>query len=45
MTIPAVANVLGIVPRVAERYVRNLKKEGKLKRNGSRKTGFWQVIC
>ena len=44
MTIPAVANVLGIVPRVAERYVRNLKKEGKLKRNGSRKTGFWQVV-
>ena len=44
MTIPEVANILGIVPRVAERYIRNLKNEGKIQRIGSRKTGFWQVI-
>ena len=45
MTISAAANVLGIVPRVAERYIRTLKNEGKLKRVGSRKKAFWQVIC
>ena len=44
MTIPEVANVLGIVPRVAERYIKKLRDEGKLKRIGSRKTGFWQVM-
>jgi len=38
MTISAAANVLGIVPRVAERYIRNLKNEGKQKQVGSSKT-------
>ena len=44
MTIPDVANVLGIAPRVAERYIKKLRDDGKLKRIGSRKTGFWQVM-
>ena len=34
---------IGVVPRVVERYIAELKQEGSIEREGSPKFGFWKV--
>ncbi|OQX94314.1 AAA family ATPase, partial [candidate division KSB1 bacterium 4572_119] len=44
ITIPEISEMLGITERSAQRNMHNLQKDGKIKRIGSRKTGYWQII-
>ena len=43
-TITGLSAVLGMPQRSAERLVANLKKDGKLIRNGSPRAGSWKVV-
>ncbi|MDP4712286.1 MAG: HTH domain-containing protein [Saprospiraceae bacterium] len=44
ITIPELAEKLGVTTRAIEKQIANLKKEGKLERQGPDKGGFWKVI-
>ena len=43
ITIAKLSKALGITKRSIEIFLINLKKEGLIKRVGSRKTGYWQI--
>jgi len=43
ITIPELANLVGVTQRSVERHLRKLQQEGALKRIGGRKLGYWEV--
>ncbi len=43
ITIPELADIVGVTPRSVERHIRKLQQEGTLKRVGGRKHGHWEV--
>ncbi|MGN0803921.1 MAG: hypothetical protein ACI4QI_06055 [Candidatus Coproplasma sp.] len=44
MTMPQMAKKLDVAVRAVERSIKKLKRDGKLKRVGSNKTGYWQIL-
>jgi ATP-dependent DNA helicase RecG len=44
LTIPELSKKLNISTRAVEKHIQALKKAGKLKRMGSRKEGWWEVV-
>ena len=44
ITIPELAEVVGVTRRSVERHLRNLQNKGLLKRVGGRKQGQWEVL-
>ncbi len=44
LTIPELATNLGVSESTVERAIRELKREKRLQRTGSRKNGSWEVI-
>jgi ATP-dependent DNA helicase RecG len=44
MTAPELAEIIGISKRKIEQNVASLKKSGRLRRIGPRKTGHWEVV-
>jgi len=44
LTIPELSKKLNISTRSVEKQIRTLKVSGKLKRMGSRKDGWWEVL-
>jgi ATP-dependent DNA helicase RecG len=44
MTIPELAEELGITTRGVEKQIMNLRREGRLRRIGPAKGGYWEVI-
>lgn len=44
VTIPELARSIGITERSVQRNIRNLQRDGFLRRVGGRKEGYWQVI-
>jgi len=44
LTIPELSKILNISTRAVEKQIHALKKAGKLKRMGSRKRGWWEVV-
>ena len=44
ITTPELAKLIEITERSVERNIKKLRKQGKLKRIGPNKGGFWQVI-
>lgn len=44
VTIPELANLIGVTERSVERNIRKLQSDGLLKRIGGRKQGHWEVI-
>ena len=44
ITIPELANLIGVTERSVERNIRKLQSDGLLKRIGGRKQGHWEVI-
>jgi ATP-dependent DNA helicase RecG len=44
MTIPDLAEALGLSTRAVEKQIAKLRKDGRLRRVGSRKTGRWEVL-
>ncbi len=44
VTIPELAESTGITERSVQRNIRNLQRDGLLRRVGGRKEGYWQVI-
>ena len=44
MTAAMLASALGVSSRTVERYLRTLQHRNKVKREGARKGGSWQVI-
>ncbi|MBC2710902.1 MAG: winged helix-turn-helix transcriptional regulator, partial [Desulfosarcina sp.] len=43
ITIPELADLVGVTQRSVERHLRKLRQEGVLKRVGGRKHGYWEV--
>jgi len=43
ITIPELADIVGVTQRSVERHLRKLQQEGALKRVGGRKHGHWEV--
>jgi len=43
ITIPELANLVGVTPRTVERHLKKLQQNGMLKRIGGRKHGHWEV--
>lgn len=43
ITIPELADLVGVTQRSVERHLRKLQQEGVLKRVGGRKHGYWEV--
>jgi ATP-dependent DNA helicase RecG len=43
ITIPQIAENLNITTRGVEKQIAALKKQGVLKREGSRKSGYWKI--
>ena len=43
VTIKELAEIMGISDRAVKYHLKNLTESGKLKRIGSRKTGFWKI--
>ena len=43
ITIPELANLVGVTPRTVERHLKKLQQNGLLKRFGGRKHGHWEV--
>lgn len=43
-TIPQLAKVTGVSVRTVERQLQKLQQQGRLKRVGSKKSGYWQVM-
>ena len=44
MTALEIAEIVGISKRKIEQNIASLKKTGRLRRIGSRKTGHWKVV-
>lgn len=44
MTAPELAEIIKISPRKIEQNIATLKEMGRLRRIGSRKTGYWEVV-
>ena len=44
LTIPKLSEKLNISTRAVEKHIQALKKAGKLKRMGTRKEGWWEVV-
>ena len=44
ITIPELAEIIGVTTRTIERYTKKLQEEGKLARIGPDKGGHWEVI-
>ena len=44
VTIPELARSIGITERSVQRNIRNLQRDGFLRRVGGRKEGYWQVV-
>ncbi len=44
ITIPELANLVGVTQRSVERHLRKLRQDGVLKRIGGRKQGYWEII-
>lgn len=44
ITIPELANTLGITTRAIEKQIAKLQKSGQLKRIGPAKGGRWEVV-
>jgi Fic family protein len=44
ITLKEIASILNLSTRAVEKQVSKLKKENKLRRVGSRKDGFWEVV-
>ena len=44
ITIPQLAQFLNVNTRTIERYIKELREEGKIVREGSKKSGFWKII-
>lgn len=44
VTIPELAELAGITERSVQRNIRNLQRDGLLRRVGGRKEGYWQVV-
>ena len=44
MTIPELAEALGIITRGVEKQIAKLRKDGRLRRIGSARGGHWEVI-
>jgi len=44
ITIPEIAAIIGVTERSIERNIQNLQREKKLKRVGSAKGGYWEII-
>ena len=44
LTLPELQNKLGISESTLERDIAVLKKQDKIKRMGSRKTGYWELL-
>jgi len=44
ITIPQLAQFLNVNDRTIERYMKELREEGKIKREGSKKSGQWKII-
>ena len=44
VTIPELAELIGITERSVQRNIQNLQKDGLLRRIGGRKEGYWEVI-
>jgi ATP-dependent DNA helicase RecG len=43
-TYDELAAMTGVSPATVKRRIQNLKKEGRIRRIGSKKTGYWEVI-
>lgn len=43
MTIPDLAKTLGLSPRAVEKQIAKLRQDGRLRRVGSKKAGYWEV--
>jgi len=43
ITIPELANLVGVTSRTVERHLKKLQQNGLLKRLGGRKHGHWEV--
>jgi ATP-dependent DNA helicase RecG len=43
ITIPELSEIIGVTERSVERNLQKLQKEGKIKRIGPDKGGYWQV--
>ena len=43
ITIPELAEVLGVTTRAIEKQISKLQKNGQLKRIGPAKGGYWQI--
>ncbi len=44
ITIPELADLVGVTQRSVERHLRKLQREGIVKRVGGRKLGYWEVV-
>jgi ATP-dependent DNA helicase RecG len=44
MTIPELAQVIGVTERTIERNIRELRQNGLIRRIGGRKEGYWEVV-
>jgi Fic family protein len=44
ISIPQIARFLNVNPRTIERYMKELREEGKIVREGSKKSGQWKII-
>jgi ATP-dependent DNA helicase RecG len=44
ITIPELADLIGITERSVQRNMQNLQKDGLLRRVGGRKEGHWEVL-
>ena len=44
VTIPELAELIGITERSVQRNIQNLQKDGLLQRIGGRKEGHWEVM-
>lgn len=39
-----IAKAMSVTQRTVERYIRELREEGKLVRHGSARGGYWEVV-
>jgi len=44
VTIPELANLIGVTERSIERNIQKLQSDGLLKRVGGRKEGHWEIV-
>ena len=44
ITIPTLAEILGVTTRAVEKQIAKLKREGRIRRVGPAKGGHWEII-